>query len=170
MSDLVALYREMAAEGKNFLGLSLLNHAAEIGSLIRRTGARTILDYGSGRGDAYFTPHQIQRDWGVDRPFLFDPAFPQHDVLPPAGVLFDGVICSDVLEHVPEDEVRALVDDLFEFSRGFVWASVCCRPAKKHFADGRNMHVTVKPIEWWRAVFAECAGARQADWQLVETK
>jgi hypothetical protein len=31
-----------------------------------------------------------------------------------------------------------------------VWASVCCRPAKKHFPDGVNMHVTVMPLDWWQ--------------------
>lgn len=169
MTDLLPLYRAMAAGGANLLGLSVLNHQDAIGSLIRRTGARTLLDYGSGRGDAYEPPHEIHRAWGVERPFLYDPAFEQHDLLPPDGITFDGVICSDVLEHVPKNQVEGVINDLFELSSGFVWASVCCRFAKKTFPDGTNLHVTVESIDWWRRLFERCAGQRRGDWFLVET-
>lgn len=167
MSDLRRLYREMADSGVLFYGLSIVQHAPQIGALVRSTGAKTLLDYGSGRGDAYRRPFEIHKAWGVDKPVLYDPAFPEHDVLPPSGFQFDGVLCSDVLEHVPETEVEAFVDELFALSRGFVWASVCCRPAKKFFPDGTNLHVTLKPLEWWRRVFdnASCG----TDWVLVET-
>ncbi len=171
MSEFVALYRELAAGGKNFFGLSLLTRADEIGALIERTGARTILDYGSGRGDGYLPPHEVHKVWGVERPTLYDPAFPEHDVLPPAGVLFDGVICSDVLEHVPVREVDQVIDELFDFATKFVWCSYCSRPAKKLFPDGRNMHVTQKPPEWWERRFkdAQERDGRQIPFHLIQT-
>lgn len=167
MSDLRPLYREMARGGAFFFGLSIVQHAKQIGDLVATTGAKTLLDYGSGRGDAFQAPFNIHKGWGVERPTLYDPAFATHDVLPPSGVKFDGVLCSDVLEHIPEDQVDAFVAELFDYSTGFVWASVCCRPAKKSFPDGTNLHVTVKPIDWWRRRFdnASCG----VDWVLAET-
>lgn len=168
--DLRPLYREMAKTGDNFQGLSIIPHRQEIAAQIRRIGARTLLDYGSGKGNAYLPPHEIHKDWGVERPMLYDPAFAEHDVLPPAGYTFDGVLCSDVLEHVPSDQVRRVIAELFALSNGFVWASVCCRAAKKSFPDGRNMHVTIQPLEWWEGLFKQAADSSMATWVLVETK
>lgn len=98
---------------------------------------------------------------------LYDPAFRRDDILP-AGK-FDMVICSDVLEHVPEDEVDQLIERLFGYGRLIIWASVCCRLAKKTFADGTNMHVTVQPYEWWERKFAAYSEATRIPFVLVGT-
>lgn len=166
-TDLRPLYRQMAEAGGNFQGLSILQHKAEIGVLIQKYKATSLLDFGCGRGDPYFTPYQIHREWGVSRPTLYDPAFNSHDVPPFKGHYFDGVLCSDVLEHVPEDVVEDFIAELFSYSRQFVWASVCCRLAKKAFPDGTNLHVTVQPLGWWKRRFKEKAG--KLDWYLTET-
>lgn len=161
MTDYLREYREIAKLGGNFLGLSLLNHADEIGRLVKTYGAKTLLDWGSGRGDAYRPPHLIHEAWGLNRMRirLYDPSFPHIDTMPPEGMQFDGVICSDVLEHIPEIQIPLVLSILFGRARKFVWASVCCRKAKKKFADGTNMHLTVRPIGWWDEQFL----AAQAD-------
>jgi hypothetical protein len=69
------------------------------------------------------------------------------------------VICSDVLEHVPEQLVDNVIEELFGYARLFVWMSICCRQAKKHFPDGTNLHVTVQPEAWWIARIARYARA-----------
>lgn len=168
MNDLIPLYRDMAAGGGQFRGLSILQHRQQIGELVRRHKARTLLDYGCGAGDAYRQPHRLHRELGL-RWFdvtLYDPAFPEHDERP-AGQ-FDGVLCSDVLEHVPQSDVDAFIARLFSHARRFVWASVCCRPAKKTFPDGEtNLHVTIQPLAWWVALFEDhCEGT---PFVLVET-
>lgn len=147
-ASLVNKYRLMAAQGDNFRGLSILSHAPRIGELIAKTGSRTVLDYGSGRGDAYNSPHSIQSRWSNAVITLYDPAFDAHATKPERH--FDGVICSDVLEHIPQRMVLTVLEELFTYADKFVWMSVCCRLAKKHFDDGRNMHVTVKPFAWWK--------------------
>jgi hypothetical protein len=72
----------------------------------------------------------------------------------PAGT-FDGVLCSDVLEHVPDEELDVFIPRLFAYADKFVWASVCCRAAKKCFPSGENMHVTIRPMSWWRRRFKQ---------------
>lgn len=171
MNELVPLYKQMAADGASFRGLSILQHKPQIVKLVRQHGAKSLLDYGSGAGDAWRPPHRMHRDLGL-RWFevtLFDPAFPEHDD-PPHG-LFDGVLCSDVLEHIPEDDVDAVVEQLFKHARHFVWASVCCRPARKFFPDGTtNLHCTLHPIEWWQDIFEEYKPKnRDVPFYLVET-
>jgi hypothetical protein len=165
---LIAEYRRLAEPGANFLGLSIIRHRDLILKLIRRFSARTLLDYGSGRGDAYTGPSALHAFWKVRRPVLYDPAFPTHDVLPVLG--FDGVLCSDVLEHIHPDDVDHVIDDLFRYAERFTWASVCTRPAKKAFPSGLNMHTTIQPIEWWRDRFTEAASRYPGvEWCLTET-
>lgn len=168
--DYLPLYREMAAGGDNFHGLSIVQHSRVIGKLINRLGAKTILDYGCGRGDAYKQPHRLHRDWGLRwwDVTLYDPSFPEHNEEPGKTEKFDGVLCSDVLEHVPEEQVDEFVARLFHHAKKFVWASVCCRPAKKCFPGTEiNLHCTVRPFEWWQEVFQRHAGG--IEFCLVET-
>lgn len=167
MTSLLKQYRTMAAMGGNFRGFSLLQHADAIAKVVKLHGATSLLDYGSGAGDGYRQPHSVHEVWGIKRGRikLYDPSFPQLSH-PPVGH-YDGVICSDVLEHVPEDAVDALIATLFAHAHSFVWASVCCRPAKKFFPDGTNMHVTLHPLDWWRERFE--AAARGRPFYLVET-
>lgn len=173
MDSLVPIYRQMAeTETGNFLGLSILNHAKEIGRLIKDIDAKTVLDYGCGRAEAYRSPHKIHHQWGLKRSqvTLYDPAF--HHAPPPVGQ-FDLVVCSDVLEHIPEEEVDAFIARIFGHARKAVWASVCCRPAKKVFPGTEtNLHVTIKPYEWWSAKFDAAMSNipdRVLEWHLVET-
>lgn len=170
MNELVPLYRAMAADGANFRGLSILQHRSQIAKICKEHGAKRLLDYGSGAGDAWKQPHRMHRDLGL-RWFdvtLYDPAFPEHDDEPHG--MFDGVLCSDVLEHIPEEDLETVVAQLFTHARHFVWASVCCRPAKKSFPDGTNLHVTLHPLEWWQELFeAHKPRDREVVFVLVET-
>lgn len=162
---LIDEYRRMHV-AKLYPGTPLLPWGPTLGRLIRRTRAATLLDYGCGAGEQY-TVHKINRRWGV-RPTLYDPAVPGLDVKP-AGQ-FDGVICTDVMEHVPEDELPAVIAELAGFARLWCFATVCCRPAKKSFADGRNVHVTQRPIGWWQAQLGAALAGTGARLVLRETK
>src|SRR6185369_3732176 len=95
-----------------FAGTSLIPHIGEIRDLIGATESRTILDYGSGKGLQY-RPHAIVLDavdaesiaeyWDVDVVKCYDPAVPEFARLPDER--FDGVICTDVLEHCPKEDL-----------------------------------------------------------------
>jgi len=169
LDSLTPQYRAMAADGGNFFGLSVLQHQKRIGQFIKDTNSKTLLDFGCGRGDAYRSPHKVYHQWGLSRKdvTLYDPAFNRDNALPTGK--FDMVICSDVLEHVPEDEVDAFVARLFSYAKRGVWASVCCRPAKKTFPDGTNLHVTVRPFEWWDEKFRNAMLDTGVISSLVET-
>lgn len=142
--DLAAQYRAMSAEG-TFPGRSVVPFAPEIARIVHKTASRTLLDYGCGGGRQY-TVDAIQMTWGI-MPTLYDPGVARFAARP-AGT-FDGVICCDVLEHVPEPDVPATIADVFGFARRFVFLAVCCREASKLLLDGRNAHLTVRPAGWW---------------------
>jgi hypothetical protein len=85
---------------------------------------------------------------------------------PPEGSKFDGVICTDVLEHVENpDEV---LDELFGYADRFLFMTISCRPSNenKKLLDGRGLHISVFPPHWWR----ERIALRTRDGLLVETR
>lgn len=159
----------MAAGGVQFRGRSVLQYAGQIAKLVKLYDVQSMLDYGCGGGDQYKTPASFHQQIGLKRKSvaLYDPSFKGHDKLPDRR--FDMVVCSDVLEHIPEDSVDALVDSLFNHANKVVWASVCCRPAKKFFADGTNLHITLKALDWWAEKFTERSAAAGVAFQLVES-
>ena len=145
---------------RTFAGQSLPRHIGPIKSIIDVLGSRTLLDYGSGKAQQYEVPVRLPNGqefpdvrlyWGVEQITCYDPAYEPLAQLP-QGV-FDGVICTDVLEHCPEQDVDWIVSELFSFACEFVYVSVACYPAKKRLPDGTNAHCTIKPPDWWQTRF-----------------
>jgi hypothetical protein len=146
--SLIPAYVNLHRAGK-FPGYSIEPYIPKITRLVRESGAKTLLDYGCGAGKQY-TEKRWHEAWGI-MPALYDPAVAAFSY--PRFSQFDGVICTDVLEHVPEDELDAVICDLARLSRMWCFISVCCRPAKsnKNLPDGRNAHVTIRKPDWWWA-------------------
>ena len=85
--------------------------------------------------------------WGIDYVHCYDPSYAKYSTLPLGP--FDGVICTDVLEHCPEDDLPWIVTEIFAYAENFVYANVACYPAMKRFPTGENAHCTVRAPEWW---------------------
>lgn len=168
MTDLLREYKRMADGGQQFRGLNILQHAKQIAGLADVFTVKTVLDYGSGAGDQWRSPHKLADLIGVRKTdvTLYDPSF-QHHIVPDRK--FDMVLCSDVLEHVPGDVVDEFIDSLFAHASKVVWASVCCRPAKKSFPDGTNLHVSLHALQWWYDTFADASAKHGVSYTLVET-
>lgn len=140
-------YHTLHAQRK-FPGHSLLQWIPRITDMVAEHQSRKLLDYGCGEGRQW-THERAHLAIGVEQPALYDPAVHVFARIPDG--VFDGVICTDVLEHVPEDELDGVFADLERLSRQWVFASICCRPSKHmRFSDGSNIHCTLHPMEWWR--------------------
>lgn len=145
-------YRELHLK-KKFRGYSIKPYVADIAHALRDYDAKTLLDYGCGQGFQY-TRRNVHKVWGV-APTLYDPAVPRFSKKP--QVTFDGVICTDVLEHIPEDELTESLREIFGFANKFVFFSVCTGPSKKTFPNGKNLHVTIHGPDWWLDFIAAVA-------------
>jgi hypothetical protein len=175
--ELQRMYRELHECGeqnlglppeKTFNGLSLMSQLERIKSLIDRTGSRTVLDYGSGKGQQYEpvllngpdgTPYDGVIDfWGVDSVHCYDPCYLPYSTLPQER--FDGVVSTDVLEHCPEQDIPWIVDEIFGFAESCVYTNIACYPARKHLPNGENAHCTIKPIGWWDNILRSAATRR----------
>ena len=152
------IYGKLHAEkGSRFAGFSLIPHAEMIAQLVKKHGSKTLLDFGCGKGYQYFDKN-IHATWGGIMPTLYDPAVPDFAKKPHRK--FDGVICTDVMEHIELGDMSTTLRDVFRYSRHWVFFSISTRPSKKEFPDGRNLHVTVKSPKWWDAKLEKAAKGR----------
>ncbi|MGE0714055.1 MAG: class I SAM-dependent methyltransferase [Alphaproteobacteria bacterium] len=176
--ELVRMYRALHDNGdpatglppsEIFAGYAMLRHMPMIAAAMRRVGARSVLDYGSGKGALYHhdqdrlrdtdgTPVDLRRLWGVHEIALYDPAYPPFDVWPQER--FDAAICVDVMEHVPEEDVDWTIDDMFRAAARLVLVVVAGYPAIKLLPNGENPHVTLRSAGWWTDRFI--AGRRRS--------
>lgn len=164
---LLEQYRRMHVSGQEiFAGKSVFFAAQRIRALIGRFGARTLLDYGSGKGAQYAAGNialpgvqgvwpSLKQYWGLDEVACYEPGADAGAGLP-AG-RFDGVICVDVLEHCAAEDLPWIVEELFAHARHFVYANVASYPAAKSLPNGDNAHVTQRREVWWQALFSAVA-------------
>ncbi len=164
--ELVALYRRMHEEGdgtlpaeKMFAGMPRLEQIGHLKFLVDRHAAKSLLDYGSGKGmqwrmdfnlgDFFETDQKRLRHFlGLETVHCYDPGYEPFAKPPP--MQYDGVICLDVLEHCPEDDIPWVLEQIFGYASSFVLANIASYPASKVLANGENAHCTVKPVTWWR--------------------
>lgn len=152
---LIEQYKELHNENK-FKGISLNKHIQAIGDLIKQHKVKSLLDYGSGKGYLYSKNFKIvnpnlkeplQKLWKIDKLKCYDPGYTEHAEYPTD--IYDMVISTDVIEHIPEEDLTWFLNDIFSLSKKFVYLNIACYPALKHFKDGTNVHVSIfKPQEW----------------------
>jgi hypothetical protein len=171
---LLRMYRELHEGGEKslslppdqtFNGMSLMPQLERIKALVERTGARNVLDYGSGKGMQYEPMPLTGKEgtqydgvidyWGVDSVHCYDPCFRPYSNLPKGP--FDAVVSTDVLEHCPEEDIPWIVEEIFGFAERCVYTNIACYPAMKHLPNGENAHCTIKPLAWWSDILHRAA-------------
>lgn len=109
----------------------------------RRFHPKKILDYGCGQSRLVDWVAKLQDA----EAFRYDPAIPRFASLP-AGP-FDLVINTDVLEHVPDENLDNVLKEIRSLSLNAFFV-ISTRPAGKLLPNGENAHCTVWPTERWR--------------------
>ncbi|MEW4531403.1 MAG: hypothetical protein ACF8PG_10405 [Maioricimonas sp. JB045] len=104
----------------------------------------SILDYGCGQSRLV---DMLQYDDDV-QVFRYDPAIPGIDTLPVQQA--DLVINTDVMEHVPEEDVDDVLDEISRISDRAIF-NIATAPARCILPNGQNAHCTVRPADWWQA-------------------
>lgn len=182
-TELLGYYAEMHDEGevqrgksaeKTFDGRSLAVHINGIRRVTKHFGAKTLLDYGSGKAKFYedtvfqLPDRQVtglKALWGLDEVRLFDPGYAPYAAIPEGR--YDVVVCTDVLEHIPEEDLPWVIDELFSYANQVVYASVAIYAAAKILPNGENAHVTLRPVEWWTNLFEASRGKAGRDVQYA---
>lgn len=107
----------------------------------------TILDYGCGQGKLAEAVNERMLE---NVTFTeYDPAIEGKDKILKYAT-FDLVTCTDVLEHIEPDRLAVVIDHLFKLTKKLLFLVIATRPSNKYFSDGRNVHLTIQPENWWR--------------------
>lgn len=112
--------------------------------LAKETNAHTLLDYGCGKGTLRPAVLALAPDLEVAE---YDPAMPGKDADPEP---VDVVVCIDVLEHIEPACLDDVLTHIQSLGKGGAFFIVDTVPAQKTLADGRNAHLIVEDLEWWR--------------------
>jgi hypothetical protein len=139
--DLIKDYARIHAS--SVYGASSLKNLRFIRPEIRLLGPRTILDYGCGQS---LLIEQLDLDYPVEL-YRYDPAIAAYAEKP--AIKVDLLINIDVLEHIEEGDLDDVMADMRSLCRNAI-IIVDTAPAKRILPDGRNLHVTLKPHDWWQ--------------------
>ena len=123
---------EFQKNNKSWAGYDVVKYQTKIKDLVVRYRAKTILDYGCGKGLQYKEPlpYASEDNWQTFDEYLgvtvykYDPCVPEHSMLPPVGTKFDGVICTQVLNSIPDDDMPWVRDLLEGYATKFCFVGV----------------------------------------------
>jgi len=123
---------EFQQNNKSWAGYDVVKYQMKIKDLVNRYRATTILDYGCGKGMQYKEPlpYASEDNWQTFNEYLgvtvykYDPCVPEHSTLPPVGTKFDGVICTQVLNNIPDDDMPWVRDLLEGYATKFCFVGL----------------------------------------------
>lgn len=105
---------------------------------------KSILEFGCGQSQLY----KVLPLEGVEY-HRYDPAIPEVSELTVKKT--DFALCTDVMEHIPEDDVEDVLAIIASISDK-VFFNIATRPASKILPNGENAHCTVWSAEKWMSV------------------
>lgn len=140
-----ALYKQMHQE-PIFKGYSLRKFIPHISSLVVNSNITSVLDFGCGKAECWIK-YNLKDQLGISKLGLYDPGVDKFSILP--NIKYDLVVCIDVLEHVPENLLDTVFDQIFSVTGKVFFCNISTRLAGKTLPNGDNAHATVKPKEWW---------------------
>ena len=124
-------------------GTASLQHVTTIKNLLINTKLKTLSDYGAGKKN--LQKGLLNSGFTDFNYFAYDPAFPEYG----QPVAADLVCCIDVMEHIENEFLEVVLDEIKSITLKLCYFSIATSPAQKKLSDGRNAHLIQKPARWW---------------------
>ena len=161
------MYKQMHDEGYNkidggyidkdkaFNGISTVPYAPIIKNIIKKNNINNLLDYGCGKAEFYESKFKLddieypsfKNFWDIDIN-LYDPGYARYSKLC-KNKNYDMVICIDVLEHIPIEDIDYVLEELSNLANKYIFLNVGCYSAAALLPNGKNAHITIQKPEWW---------------------
>lgn len=141
MENYIQQYQELHVQNKEF-GTSSIYLWKYIKKYIQKFHPKTVLDYGCGKG---LLAKKIQKELNI-KCYCYDVAIPQFNQLPDEKI--DFLINTDVLEHIPEENLDSVLEEISSISQNCFF-NISCRRAGQTLPNGHNAHCTIYPPRWW---------------------
>ena len=124
-------------------GVASLQMAPFVKKIFEDSNFISISDYGAGKKNL----EKKLLELGLKNfdYYPYDPVFPEYG--PPKKA--DIVCCIDVLEHIEEEYLTNVLDELKKITMKLGFFTIATKPAGKFLKDGRNAHLIQKQASWW---------------------
>jgi hypothetical protein len=128
----------------------------DIKEMLKQFQCKSLIDYGCGHGTQYNPPHNLHQYWGLTEIYRYDPGVRIFNNKPIG--LWDAVINTDVLEHIPEEFVRDVIKEIYSYATKFEYFQIATSPAKAILPNGENAHCTLKSHQEWVDIIQDLRG------------
>lgn len=115
--------------------------------LIKPYGIQRFLDYGCGKGSLV---DHLNTKYGT-KGERYDPCVSEFAKMP-EGTYY-AVTCTDCLEHVEPACIDAVLEHIKSLTEEFLFVSIGLTLSPKYLSNGKNAHVLVREIPWWKNKF-----------------
>ena len=146
----VDLYKKLHQHDPSY-GTFSVQYNNRIINHINKVKPKTIIDYGSGKGNLAKCLNQ----YNIDE---YDPAIPGKDHI--TQKQYDLIISTDVLEHLYIDEIELICKEFCMLNPKSMFHCISTRPAAQILSDGSNAHKTIKSGDWWGMKLEQYTGYR----------
>lgn len=150
MQTVTSLYAQRLKEhhASTKWGVTVATKISHIDIFAEENNVRSILDYGCGQG---ILKEKLGHKYEITE---YDAGISGKDILP--SEVYDMIVCVDVAEHFEPDTVASNFKAMHDRVAKCVYMTISCEPAIGCFADGTNLHLTIKPPwEWMQIIDAE---------------
>lgn len=145
---------------KGFSGRFMIRYIEDIRQIAQAHNAKSILDYGCGRGAQYAEPLEIDgrlikiEDYlGVHDITKYDPGYPPFAREPNGR--FDLVICTQVLGSIPIGDLPAVLDRIFSYAIRAVYVGEVLNDAPRKTLHHALASAGKMPHAWSREQWAD---------------
>lgn len=171
----VELGKQFQKNNVSWAGNDSKNYHNQIRYLMDKYNAKTVLDYGCGKGQQYkdMVPYGIPLDKvtepmtfktriNAESVYLYDPCVEGLDVLPPLDQKFDAVILTQVLGSIPDADMQWLKELLMRHTAKFCFIGLFnpTEPVKSKKLMYDPKYLThPRSIEWYSEQFKDWSGS-----------
>ena len=144
-------------------------HYARLLRLINHFNAKSVLDYGCGKGMVGKKFREDQTTPGFNFPdvafYEYDPGIP--DKMDDQN-LADLLISTDVMEHIEPEYLDSVLADMARRTLHAGFILISCVPAIHRLPDGRNAHLIIEHPNWWIEQLNKYFNVAQAEYHNGE--